>query len=110
MVGKIFRVLFTRKALRRRNQIIDFETKRVSKAHARKVDREIRNAARKLEDLPESRPILPDTEDEESSIRYTKAFSYKIIFTVFKKISEVVIITIRNDAEDSEDVLNDLGQ
>ena len=108
MVGKIFKVIFTSKARRRRQQIIDFETRRVSKAHARKVDREIRKSARKLKELPESHPPLADTEEIEPRIRYIKAFSYKVIFTVFKKVSEVVVLTIRNDAEDSDDVLNDV--
>jgi hypothetical protein len=51
---------------------------------------------------------LPDTEEIEPRIRYVKAFSYKVIFTVFKKVSEVVVLTVRNDAEDTEEVLRDL--
>lgn len=108
MVGQVFKVLFTSKAQRRRQAIIDFETRRVSKAHARKVDREIRQSARKLQELPESHPPLPNTEEIEPRIRYVKAFSYKVIFTVFKKVSEVVVLTVRNDAEDTEEVLRDL--
>ena len=85
MVDKIFRVIFTRKAQRRRNQIIDFETTRISKKHAQKVDLEIRKAARKLEELPESKPILPNTEEEVSSIRHTKAFLIKLFLPSSKK-------------------------
>lgn len=108
MVGKTFTVIFTRKAQRRRQKIIDFETRRVSKAHARKVDREIRQSARKLIELPERCPLLPDTEEIEPRIRYIKAFSYKVIFTVFKKVGEVVVLTIRNDAEDTMKVIRDI--
>ena len=108
MVGKTFKVIFTNKAQRRRQQIIDFEARRVSKAHALKVDREIRQSARKLKELPESHPPLPNTEEIRPRIRYAKAFSYKVVFTVFKKVSEVAVLTIRNDAEDTEEVLKDI--
>ena len=38
----------------------------------------------------------------------TKAWSYKIIFTVLKKLGEVIIVTIRHDKEDPDNVLDDL--
>jgi len=44
----------------------------------------------------------------EPRIRYVKAFCYKVIFTVFKAVKEVVVLTIRNDAEDTNDVLKDV--
>ena len=108
MVGRIFRVIFSSKSRRRQQQIFDFEQKSAGTKHARRVQREIAKAARKLENLPESKPLLPDTEDEEKEYRYAKAFSYKIIFTVLKKVGEVFIITVRHDAEDPDDVRSDL--
>jgi plasmid stabilization system protein ParE len=108
MVGKVFKVVFAKKAERRRQSIIDFESRRVSPGHARRVDREIRKSARKLKGLPESHPVLPGTEDMRPRVRYTKAFSYKIIFTVFKKLREVVVLTIRHDAEDSVKAIKDV--
>ena len=88
--------------------IFNFERKRISVVYARKVNREIRAVARKLELLPESLPRLSGSEGEKQTIRYVKAFSYKIIFYVFKKEKKVVVITIRNDAEDPKDVMGDL--
>jgi plasmid stabilization system protein ParE len=108
MVGKVFKVVFTKKAKRRRQSIIDFESRRVSADHARRIDREIRESARKLKRLPESHPILPGTEDIRPRVRYTKAFSYKIIFAGFKKLREVVVLTIRHDAEDSTKVIKEV--
>jgi len=90
MLGRLFRVIFSRKAQRRLNQINDYQEENVSAANARKVSRKIRSAARKLERSPQAYPILPGTEDEPEEIRYTKAWSYKIIFAVFKKVGEVM--------------------
>jgi len=108
MLGRLFRVIFSRKAQRRLNQITDYQEDNVSATNARKVAREIRAAARKLERSPQACPILPGTEDEPEEIRYTKAWSYKIVFAVLKKVSEVIIVTIRHDKEDPDDVLDDL--
>lgn len=41
--------------------------------------------AKKLEKFPESKPILPDTEDFDQLVHYTKKWSFKIIFSIFKK-------------------------
>jgi len=70
MVGETFTVIFTRKAQDRRQKIIDFETRRVSILHALKIDRETRRSARKLMQLPEICPPLPNTEEIEPRIRY----------------------------------------
>lgn len=108
MVGKLFKVVFAKKAQRRQRQIFDFEESESGKKQARKVQREIIKQAKKLKKLPESKPYLPLTEEEPEEFRYTKAFSYKIIFTVLKKIGEVLVITVRHDREDPDDVLKDL--
>ena len=107
MVGGVFRVLFSRKAQRRRQQITDFETQSADARKARKVQRKIAAAAKKLEQLPAANPIYQRDEDG-TTYRYTKAFSYKLIFRVFEKAKEVFIITVRHDAEDPDVVNNDL--
>jgi plasmid stabilization system protein ParE len=73
MLGKLFRVIFSRKATRRLNQITDYHQENVSAANAGKLSHEVRKAARKLERSPQVCPILPGTEDEPEEIRYTKA-------------------------------------
>ena len=63
MVGQVFRVLFSRKAQRRRQQITDFETQSADARKARKVQRKIDAAAKKLEKLPDANPIYQEDED-----------------------------------------------
>ena len=107
MVGKIFRVIFTGYAQRRRRQINDFETKARGQGQARKVQREITKQASKLEKLPNAHPLYLD-HDEDYEVKYHKAFDYKIIFRIFKKAGEVIILTIRNDAEDPSKIKDEL--
>jgi mRNA-degrading endonuclease RelE of RelBE toxin-antitoxin system len=107
MVGRIFRVLFTNNAQRRRGIIDDFETKKSGKRTAAKVQRAIDEAADRLEKLPEANPgYLLD--EEKTGYNYNKAFGYKLIFKVFKKLGEVLIITIRHDNENPDEVNRDL--
>lgn len=108
MVGKIFKVVFSNLARKRRREVFDFEKRRVNTTHARSVNSDIGKAARGLKKLPGSKPLLPKTEDESDEFRYTKARNYKIIFKVLKKIGSVLIITIRSDEEDYDEVLDDV--
>jgi hypothetical protein len=89
MVGRIFRVLFTKNAQRRRGIIDDFETKKGGKRTAAKIQRYL-------------------LDGEKTDYNYTKAFGYKLFFKIFKKIGEVLIITIRHDNEDPDEVDRDL--
>ncbi len=98
MVGKIFRVLFSGFARRRVRQIHDFEERVNGKKRAGAVRREILKQAAELEKLPSSNPPYLDGNGQD--IRYRKAFRYKIIFRVSNQSGEVIILTIRNDAED----------
>jgi plasmid stabilization system protein ParE len=107
MVGEIFRVILTGYAQCRRRQIDDFETRVNGKPHANKVQREISKQANKLENLPGAYPLYLD-HNEDFEVRYHKAFDYKIIFRVFKKVGEVLILTIRNDAEDPNKIKDEL--
>ena len=107
MVGGVFRVLFSRKAQRRRQQITDFETRSADTHKAQKVQRKIAAAAKKLEKLPDANPIYQRDKDG-TTYRYTKPFSYKLIFQVFDNAKEVFIVTVRHDAEDPDVVDNDL--
>ena len=107
MVGQIFRVLFSRKAQRRRQQITDFETRSADARKARKVQRKIAAAAKKLEKLPDANPIY-QTDEDGTVYRYVKAFKYKLVFQVFKKAKEVFIVTVRHDRENPDVVDDDL--
>jgi plasmid stabilization system protein ParE len=108
VVGKIFRVIFSRRSSKKLRETSDYLTRNASSSVARNVTSEIRKEALKLEKLPGSKPIYPGTEDLEEDIRYTKKWSYKIIFEVLNPKKIVRILTVRHDAEDPEDILDDL--
>ena len=107
MVGKLFRIILTGYAHRRRRQIHTFEEKVNGKRRARQVEREINKQAAKLEKSPEANPPYLD-HNEDFEVRYRRAFDYKVIFRVFKKAGEVLILTIRNDAEDPSKIKDEL--
>lgn len=108
MIGKLFKVLFTKRANRDLNRITAYHQDEISAANARKARNGITRAVKKLEKLPESKPIFPGSEGSDPQIRYTKFWSYKIIFSVFKKAGEVVLLMIRHDKEDPDEILKDL--
>lgn len=108
MVGKLFRVIFSRKSRQRLKEISDSYEDQASPAVARKVRKGLVSSARQLEKLPESKPILPGTEDLDYPVRYTKKWSFKIIFRVLNARRIVRILTIRHDKEDPEDIYKDL--
>jgi plasmid stabilization system protein ParE len=108
MVGNIFRVIFSSKARKQLKEISDYQTRIASPTVAKKIRSEIRKEAAKLENLPASKPILPGTEDRKEEIRYAKKWSYKIIFQVLNPKNLVRILMVRHDAEDLDDILDDL--
>lgn len=108
MVGKIFRVIFASKATKQLKEISDYQAKNASPAVARKTRSAIRKEAAKLKSLPSSKPIIPGTEDRNEEIRYAKKWSFRIIFQVLNPKHLVRILMIRHDAEDPDEILNDL--
>jgi plasmid stabilization system protein ParE len=107
-VVKLFKVIFSRQARQRLRAISDRYERISSPSVARKIRNGIVDQAQKLERFPEKKPILPDTEDYDPAVRYTKAWRYKIIFSVFKKKGQVRITTIRHDKEDPENIKGNL--
>jgi len=108
MVGKLFRVIFSSTAKRRLQDISNHYTSTASPAVGQKIRHGVVNEAKKLEKLPESNPILPNTEDINFEVRYAKAWSYKIIFRVFNPLNIVRILTTRHHKEAPEEVKKDL--
>lgn len=108
MVGKLFRVIFSRKSRSRLKEISDYYEDTASPATARKVRKGLVSTAKKLEKLPESKPLLPGAEDLNYPVRYTKKWSFKIIFRVLKVSKIVRILTTRHDKEDPKNVMKDL--
>ena len=108
MVGKLFQVIFSLKSRTRLKEISEYHKENVSKEVSKKVRQKIVAEASKLKELPESKPILPGTENMDYEVRYTKAWSFKIIFRVFNPKNIVRILTIRHDKEAPEDILKDI--
>jgi plasmid stabilization system protein ParE len=107
MVGKTYKVLFTRLAHRRRKEIYHFELSLNGQAYARRVQKAIGEASKKLETFPQAFPNYT-YHDTDFEIKYTKALDYKILFRVMKDSSEVIILSIRNDAENPEKIKTEL--
>jgi len=108
VVGKIFNVIFSQRAQRRLNQITDYYEENASRTVARKVRKSILDAADELKKLPASKPILPGTEEIDFDVRYTKSYSYKLIFRIETTADTVRILDISHDAEDPEKVIDSL--
>jgi plasmid stabilization system protein ParE len=108
MVESVFQVVFSRKAMEDLRRIVDYLSQKASKSVGEQVRYRILDQAESLQNLPESKPILPGIEDFEHEVRYTKAWSYKIIFRIFHPTNTVRILTIRHDKEDPEDIISKL--
>lgn len=102
MVGKIFKVVITRPAADRLRKIVDYYRSKASPKIARKVRRNLIDETKTLERLPESKPLLPVKEIIEPPYRYTKKWSFKIIFQVHKKDDTVSVIDYLHDKENPE--------
>jgi plasmid stabilization system protein ParE len=108
VVGKLFKVVFSRKSQKQLKDISDYVAKNASPTQARKVRRAIKKAGDNLAHLPESKPILPGTEHLPKQIRYTKKWSFKIIFRVLKSVGIVRVLGIRHDKEAPDDIKGNL--
>lgn len=109
MVGKLYQVMLTQTARRRLKDITDYVSEEAkSKTVGQYVRRGILAEARKLEKLPGSKPALPDTEDYDYKVYYTKAWGYKLIFRILDSEDIVRILTIRHDKELDKNVKKDI--
>lgn len=99
---KLFQVVLSENAKKRLADIFGYYKRNASRSMAEKVHNRILDTAQSLERFPESKPILPGTENDEYPKRYAKAWSFKIIFTIFQKRSQVNIIDIYHDKQGPE--------
>lgn len=107
MVGSVFRVVFTRNAQLRRKQIHAFEQRLNGEPYAHKIQQAINKSAAELEKFPEAHPNYLE-HNSGYEVKYTKAKSYKILFQVLKKVNVVIILTIRNDAENPDNIRKEI--
>lgn len=102
MVGKLFRVVFSRNARQRLSQINDYYEENASPRVAKKVRDGLVNEARSLRKLPASKPLLPTSKKVDPPYRYAKKWSFKIIFQIFKKDDTVSVVDFMHDKEDPD--------
>ena len=108
MVERLFKVVFTRQSRKKIKEIGEYYEENASKEVSKKVRKEIMKKGRSLERYPEGNPLMPGTEDRKEEIRYTKAWSYKIIYQVLQLKYIVKILTVRHDKEDPDKIIDDL--
>ena len=108
MMGKLYRVLFSSRARRDLDRLSSEHTDRISPENGRRLRKGITQTARKLRRDPATKPMLADTEDHPMEIRYAKFWSYKIIFVLFRKAGEVLLLMIRHDKQDHDETLDQL--
>ena len=99
---KLFKVVLSENARKRLAEIFSYYKHHASQSTALKVHNRLLDAAQSLERFPESKPILPGTENDKYPKRYSKAWSFKIIFTIFQKKRQVNVIDIYHDKQDPE--------
>jgi plasmid stabilization system protein ParE len=100
--------VFSNKAKERLREISNDYQERAGGSVSRKVRMGIAKAAKELNTQPERKPLLRFTKGIDYEIRYTKAWSYKIIFRVLEENKVVRILTIRHDKEALGKVLIDV--
>ena len=102
MVGKIFKVIFSRNAQKSVKRISDYYEENASPSVAKKVRKQIAAEAKTLHRLPESKPVLPTKKTVDPPYRYTKKWSFKIIFQIFKKKDSVNVVDVLHDKENPD--------
>ena len=102
MVGKLFRVVFTKDAQKSLKKISDYYKRNASSTVAKKVRKGLVDEGKKLETLPASRPLLPIKKEVTPPYRYAKKWSFKIIFQIFKKQDTVRVIDFLHDKENPD--------
>jgi len=98
----IFKVVFTSKARRNLRDVSDYYKKTASPKVADNVREELIDSTKKLKTFPHRKPILPGTEDMDPPVRYTKKWSFKILFRIFSTKKQVQVLGIRHDKEPPE--------
>jgi plasmid stabilization system protein ParE len=102
VVGKIFKVIFSRDATKQLRKIDAYHKRNASNAVAKKVREGLLEEAKNLKKLPGSKPLLATKKKSDPPYRYTKKWSFKIIFQIFKKKDTVSVVEIIHDKESPE--------
>ncbi len=100
MVEKIFRVIVSPSAKVRLKKIYSYYKENVSLEVARKIRNGLLDEADTLKKRPESKALLRMRKQVVPPYRYTKKWSFKIIFQVFENEDLVSVVDFMHDRED----------
>ncbi len=95
-----YRVIAAPSAKKRLKEIYEYYKENVSIEVAKKMRNGLLEEADKLQKRPESKPLLRMQKRVVPPYRYTKKWSYKIIFQIFENESLVSIVDFMHDRED----------
>ena len=105
----IYQVVFSQKARNDLQRILNYYSQKTSIRLVQKIRKHFLNQAEALQRFPESKPTLKWVdEDLGYEVRYTKAWSYKIIFRISHINKTVRVLTIMHDKEDPENIAHNL--
>lgn len=99
MVRKIYKVVFSQDAQKKLRKISDYHKENTSASVAQKIRDGLLSEAKSLKTLPNSKPLLLSQKKTKPPYRYTRKWSFKIIFQVFRKESTVSVVEIIHDKE-----------
>ena len=102
MVGKLFRVVLTKPAIAKLKKIHSNYRKRESVELADKIKGGLISESKTLKEQPSSKPLLRTKKKVIPPYRYTKKWSYKIIFQVFQNDDTVIVNEFMHDKENPE--------
>ena len=99
MVKKIFRVVLTQPAIEKLKKIHKNYRKRESVELANKIKNGLLTETKTLKRLPSSKPLLRTKKNVVPPYRYTKKWSFRIIFQVFENEDTVIVNEFLHDKE-----------
>jgi len=101
MVGP-FRIVVSQNAKIKLKEIYNYTKENISSELAEKLRDGLLEEAEKLQKRPESKPLLRMKKQVVPPYRYSKKWSYKIIFQFFENENLISIIDFMHDRENPE--------
>lgn len=102
MASKKYRVVLVKNAIKTLKEIYDYYQGHSSSGLARKIRNALLEESKTLSSFPDSKAKLPAKKQVLPPFRYTKKWSFKIIFQVFENDNTVVVLDFLHDKENPE--------
>ncbi|HOY15903.1 MAG TPA: type II toxin-antitoxin system RelE/ParE family toxin [Haliscomenobacter sp.] len=102
MVNAKYRVIVSNPAQKRLRAIFTYLNENSSTETAQKVRKSLLETVKSLEKMPQRRSVLPGTEDMNPPYRYTKKWSYKIVFKIVELKKEVRVLDFFHEKQNPD--------